>query len=160
MVGKSTKNKTIVMTIIIVLIVIFILLIISNLISNKKEKQPTIKNDKTTILELFYNFPESKNIYYVSENLYSERSIGPTIYQIDILAELTEEGYNRFINKIDSQDVEELEIKINPNNLQYNFKEVKNIQILESKDIEDASVSKIYLDSDKKTIYVIALGGN
>lgn len=138
----------------------FIVVIFFNLINNKKEKQYTIKNDKNTILELFYNFPESKNIYYVRENLYSNRSIGPTIYQIDILAELTDEEFDSFINQVETQNVEKLEIKINPNDLQYNWKEVRNIQILESKDVEDTSVSKIYLDSNKKTIYVIALGGN
>lgn len=120
-----------------------------------------IKNNKDTIYGLFNNFPESNNIYYISKNLYNERyAIGPTIYQLDILAELTDVGYNSFIEKVEFQTPENLEIKINPNKIRYNWKEVKNIQVLEIKDIEEASIKKIYIDEMRKTIYIIAMGGN
>ncbi len=119
-----------------------------------------IKNNKDTIYSMFDNFPESKNIYYTSKNLYSERDVGPTIYQIDILAELTDEAYNNFSKQVELQDIQNLEIKINPNNIKYTWKEVKNTQVVKSKNIERASVNNIYLDDNNKTIYMIVLGGN
>ena len=56
--------------------------------------------------------------------------------------------------------MEKFEIKINPHNMKYNWEKVKNIQIISSKDVEDASITDIYVDENTKTIYVIALGGN
>lgn len=126
-------------------------------IGNKKIE---IKKDKDTIYSLFENFPESKKIFYTFESLYSERDIGPTIYQIDILAELTEESYNNFLNQKESSKIENLEMKLNPNNIKYNWKKLENIGILKFKDVEDASVTDIYIDDNNKTIYIIAIGGN
>jgi len=119
-----------------------------------------IKNNKETIYSMFDNFQESKDIFYTSKSLYSERDIGPTIYQIDILAELTDEAYNNFSKQVELQDIQNLEIKINPNNIKYTWKEVKNTQVVKSKNIERASVKNIYLDDNNKTIYMIVLGGN
>ncbi len=120
-----------------------------------------IVNNKETIYSLFDNFPESKNIdYYTFHNLHSKWSIEPIIYQIDILAELTEEGYNNFINKVYKSKEENLKMKFNPNNITYNWKRVENIIILKSKDVEDASVTEIYSDENNKTIYIIEIGGN
>ncbi len=64
-----------------------------------------IKKQFTTYLKIFQKV---KNIYYTTKNLYSERSIGPTIYQIDILAELTDEGYNTLIEQIEFQDMQKI----------------------------------------------------
>lgn len=119
-----------------------------------------IENNKETIYSLFDNFPESKNIYYTSHSLYSKCSIGPTIYQIDILAELTEENYNNFIKQIETTKEEKLKMKINPNNITYNWKKIENITILKSKDAEEISVTEIYFDENNKTIYIVAIGGN
>lgn len=119
-----------------------------------------LKTNKNAIYELFNNFPESDNIYYISENLYSERSIGPTIYQIDILAELTNESYDDFIKQVEFENLETVKIKVNPHNRNYDWKKIKNINVIKSKDIEDASIKSIYLDENTKTIYIVALGGN
>ena len=119
-----------------------------------------LKNNKETIYSLFDNFPESKNIYYTSYNLYSKWSIGPTIYQIDILAELTEESYNNFIKQVESTKKETAKIKFNPNNITYNWEKIENTTILKSKVVEDASVTEIYLDKNNKTIYIVVIGGN
>lgn len=154
--------KNIGIIVVVLLVVIFITVQLGIVLTSKinENKKDIIKNNKNAILELFYNFPESKNIYYISKNLYSERDIGPTIYQIDILAELTNEGYNSFIEQVEFKDIQNFEMKINPNNLQYNWKAVKNFEVLKSKDIEDTSVTNIYIDDNNKTIYIIAFGGN
>ena len=115
---------------------------------------------KETIYNLFDNFPESKNIYYTSHNLYSKWSIGPTIYQIDILAELTEESYYNFIKQIESTKEETLKMKFNPNDITYNWERLEDTTILKSKDAEIASVTEIYIDENNKTIYIVAIGGN
>ncbi len=164
------KNKSIIIGIIVIfLIVISINAIIKmDLVREEIRTQKQIseneiayKSNKDTIYELFNNFPECDNIYYLYKNLYNERyTIGPTIYQLDILAELTDEGYNSFIEKVEFQTLENLEIKVNPNNVKYNWNEVKNIEVLKSKDIEETSVKKVYLDEERKTIYIIAIGGN
>ncbi len=92
--------------------------------------------------------------------MYSKWSIGPTIYQIDILAELTEESYNDFIKQIESTKEETLKMKFNPNNITYNWQKIENTTIVKSKDAEDASVTEIYFDKNNKAIYIIAMGGN
>lgn len=149
-----------------VLIVLGIVCIVTIGISKKymqhaiDQSKIELKTNKDAIYDLFNNFPKSNNIYYTSKNLYSERSIGPTIYQIDILAELTNEAYDDFINKVEFESLETSEIKVNPYNINYDWKRIKNTGIIESKDIEDASIRSIYLDERTKTIYVVALGGN
>lgn len=137
------------------------IVLISKNYRNKHDINNTdIKNNKDVIYKLFDDFPESKNIYYTSRNLYSERDIGPTIYEIEILAELTDIGYDSFIEQVEFNNIQNLEMKINPNNIKYNWKEIKNIQILKSKDIEDISVKNIYLDESNQTLYIIGIGGN
>ncbi len=44
--------------------------------------------------------------------------------------------------------------------LKFYWKSIKNIQVIETKSIENASIRSIYLDKNSKTIYVIAIGGN
>lgn len=148
--------------IIIGLICIFsVILLTKNIVQQETSKDKVeIKTTKDVIYRLFNNFPESENIYYISKNLYNERTIGPTIYQIDILAELTDDGYNSFIKQLEFQNLQEFEMKFNPNNINYNWKDIKNIQIIETKDAEETSITKIYLDETKKTIYIVAIGGN
>ena len=159
-------NKKVIIKIISILIILGLgCIVTTNLLKNKEKQtinrnESEIKTNKDNIYELFNNFPECNNIYYISKNLYSERSIGPTIYQIDILAELTDKAYEEFINQVEFEDLENFEIKVNPNNINYQWKKIMNIKIIESKDIEEASISKIYLDEKTKTIYIIALGGN
>lgn len=154
-------SKAIWKTIIIIFIFGIIFLISIYFIINQTRKTNIeLKNNKETIYSLFNNFPESKNIYYTYHNLYSKLSIGPTIYQIDILAELTEESYNNFIKQVESTKEETLKIKFNPNNITYNWKKIENITILKSKDAEETSVTEIYLDENNKTIYIVAIGGN
>ena len=142
-----------------VLVVIIASILIFALKNNKKENID-IKNDKEKIYELFNNFPESQNIYYSCKSLYSERSIGPTIFQLDILAELTDGAYESFINQVEFEDLDNIEVVVNPLNKEYNWKKVKNIDIIASRDIETASINSIYLDEDEKTIYIVAVGGN
>lgn len=154
-------SKTILKKIIIGISILCIALLLIYFVTNKDEKQKIeLKNDKETIYDLFVNFPESKNIYYTYHNLYNERSIGPSIYQIDILAELTEESYINFINKVEKSKNENLKMKFNPNNIKYSWKKIENITILESKDGEKASVKKIYFDENNRSIYIVAIGGN
>ena len=146
-------NKSILKRITIIFIPIFCIVVLISIyftINQDKKQNIKIENNKETIYSLFENFPDSKNIYYTFHNLYSKWSIGPTIYQIDILAELTEEGYNNFINKVYKSKEENLKMKFNSN----------NIEILKSKDTEDASVTEIYVDENNKAIYVMAMGGN
>ena len=119
-----------------------------------------IKTNKETIYELFEDFPESKNIYYSSNSLYSSRDIGPTIYQIDILAELDDNTYETFFDEAEFEEFDNCEIKVNPNNKIYNWKKIKNTNIIKSKNNEKASIKSIYLDEESKTIYVISIGGN
>lgn len=154
-------SKAIWKTIIIIFIFGIIFLISIYFIINQTRKTNIeLKNNKETIYSLFNNFPESKNIYYTYHNLYSKLSIGPTIYQIDILAELTEESYNNFIKQVESTKEETLKMKFNPNNITYSWKKIENITILKSKDAEETSVTEIYLDENNKTIYIVAIGGN
>ncbi len=160
-------KKRIIITIIVVLIIIGSIFVIATMLSKENIEQQKvnkneldIKTNKETIYELFNNFPESNNMYYTSKNLYNEKSIGPTIYQIDILAELTDESYDNFISQVEFDELKNFEIKINPHNINYNWKSIKNTQLIETKSIEDASIRSIYLDKNSKTIYVIAIGGN
>ncbi len=153
-------NKRIIVTIIGVLIIIGLALGAGMSRSGGNKRKLEIKTNKETIYELFNNFPESKNIYYYSENLYSERSIGPAIYQIDILAELEKNAYETFINQAEFEELDKPEIKVNPNNKNYNWKKITNYNIIKSKNNETASIKSIYLDENTKTIYVIAIGGN
>ena len=83
-----------------------------------------------------------------------------TIYEIHILAELTDESYNEFINKVNFDQTKDTETLINPNRINYNWKNVENYNIIEAENFEIASVQSIYVDEDTKTIYVIADGGN
>lgn len=168
------KNKKIIIIIIVVIVIILLSFIFVNaknvmeLIGkqnrNKQEiiqNEIDIKSNKDVIYGLFNNFPESNNIYYIFKNLYNERiDIGPTIYQLDIFAELTDEGYNSLIKQLEFQNMQNFEMKINPNNITYNWKNVKDIQIIETKNIEDASIKSIYLDENEKAIYIICIGGN
>ena len=160
------KNKKIIIGIIVVSIIVTLLFVNKILLINKKNRdeqeiaQNDIKNNKDVIYGLFDNFPDSDNIYYTSKNLYSKRSIGPTIYQLDILAELTDEGYNNFIKHVEFCNLDNFEMRINPNKINYNWKAIKNIEIIKSKDVEDASINNIYLDESQKAIYIIAKGGN
>ena len=153
------KNKKVIIIVIIVLIVATFILKIT---LNKKEGDNNliINSNKDTIYELFHNFPNSENIYFTSNSLYSKWSIGPTIYQIDIIAELTDSAYENFLEEIEFNDEKEFQIKINPHNIKYNWKNIRNTNIIVSRDAEDASITHIYLDEATKTIYVIALGGN
>lgn len=161
-------KKRIIITIVVVLVIIGLIFAVATMLSKKNIQQQQevnkneldIKTNKETIYELFNNFPKSNNIYYTSKNLYSEKSIGPTIYQMDILAELTDESYDNFISQIEFDKSKNFEIKINPNNINYNWKSIKNTQVIETKNIEIASIRNIYLDENSKTIYVIAIGGN
>ena len=159
------KKRILIIIIFIFFIAISIYLYINNIFVKNvnlqiENKNIAIRKDKNTIYNLFDNFPESKKIFYTFESLYNERDIGPTIYQIDILAELTDESYNNFLNQMESSKQENLEMKFNPNNIKYNWKKVENIDILKSKDIETASVTKIYIDENNKAIYTIVIGGN
>lgn len=160
-------KKRIIITVIVILIIIGSIFVVATGLSKENIEQQEInkneldiKTNKETIYELFNNFPKSNNIYYTSKNLYNEKNIGPTIYQIDILAELTDESYNDFISKIEFDESKNFEIKINPHNINYNWKSIKNTQVIETKNIEIASIINIYLDENSKTIYVIAIGGN
>lgn len=160
-------NKKIIITIIVVLIIIgFIFVVATSLSRENIEQQEVNKNEleiktnKETIYELFNNFPESNNMYYTSKKLYNEGSIGPTIYQIDILAELTDEACDNFISQVEFEELNNFEIKVKPHNINYDWKSIKNTQVIESKNIEDASIRSIYLDENTKTIYVIVIGGN
>lgn len=160
-------KKRIIITIIVVLIIIALIFVIASRLSRENIEQQKInkneldiKTNKETIYGLFNNFPESNNMYYTSKNLYNEKVIGPTIYQMDILAELTDESYNNLISQVKFEELKNFEIKINPHNINYNWKSIKNTQVIETKNIEDASIRSIYLDEITKTIYVIAIGGN
>lgn len=153
-------SKAICRRIIIIFIFCIGFLISIYFIINQKKPNIELKNNKETIYSLFDNFPESKNIYYTSHNLYSKWSIGPTIYQINILAELTEESYNNFIKQVESTKKETAKIKFNPNNITYNWEKIENTTILKSKDVEETSVTEIYLDKNNKTIYIVVIGGN
>ena len=82
-------NKSILKRITIIFIPIFCIVFLISIyftINQDKKQNIKIENNKETIYSLFENFPDSKNIYYTFHNLYSKWSIGPTIYQIDILA--------------------------------------------------------------------------
>ena len=147
-------NKKIVILIIIILLVIVFTFFLLNL------SKPEIKTNKQTIYDMFNNFPESNNIYYISQNKYSSFSIGPTIYQIYILAELTDEAYDTFISQVEFEKLDNLRIKVNPKKIKYSWEKVKNINIIETKNNEVASIQSIYLDENKKTIYIVAIGGN
>ena len=128
--------------------------------NNTRNNEIEIKTNKETIYGMFEDFPESNNIYYTSNSLYSERDIGPTIYQIDILAELNDNIYKIFVDKAEFEEFDNVEIKVNPSNKKYNWKKIKNIDIIKSKHNENATIKSIYLDENTKTIYVIVLGGN
>ena len=154
--SKAIWRRIIIIFIFCIVFLISIYFIINQTIKPNIE----LKNNKETIYSLFDNFPESKNIYYTSHNLYSKWSIGPTIYQIDILAELTEESYNNFIKQVESTKKETAKIKFNPNNITYNWEKIENTTILKSKVVEEASVTEIYLDKNNKTIYIVVIGGN
>ncbi len=154
--SKAIWRRIIIIFVFCIVFLISIYFIINQTIKPNIE----LKNNKETIYSLFDNFPESKNIYYTSYNLYSKWSIGPTIYQIDILAELTEESYNNFIKQVESTKKETAKIKFNPNNITYNWEKIENITILKSKVVEEASVTEIYLDKNNKTIYIVVMGGN
>lgn len=153
---KNKKTISIIGIILLIIVAIFL----KNINQKENNKDIEIKTNKDSIYNLFNNFPESKNIYFTSNNLYSDRSIGPTIYQIDILAELTDDAYDNFINQVEFDNKTDFQIKVNPHNIKYNWKNIKNTSIIESKDVEDASINNIYLDEETKTIYIIALGGN
>lgn len=160
-------NKKIIITIIVILIIIGLIFVVAtNLLKENIEQQEINKNEleiktnRETIYELFNNFPKSNKMYYTSKKLYNERSIGPKIYQIDILAELTDEAYDNFISQVEFEELNNFEIKVNPHNINYDWKNIKNTQVIESENIEDASIRNIYLDENTKTIYVIAIGGN
>lgn len=163
-------NKKVIITIIAVVMMVIglvvatlglvFIVVTGQAISNIKQNEIDIKANKETVYGLFSNFPESTNIYYTSNNMYSERSIGQTIYQIDILANLTDNAYTKFVSQVELEEINNYEIKVNPNNKKYNWKNVKNTNVIKSKNIEDASIKSIYLDENTKTIYVIALGGN
>lgn len=146
-------------TIIFIFCIVF-LISIYFIINRTIKPNIALKNNKETIYSLFDNFPESKNIYYTSHKLYSKWSIGPTIYQIDILAELTEESYNNFIKQVESTKKETAKIKFNPNNITYNWEKIENTTILKSRVVEEASVTEIYLDKNNKTIYIVVIAGN
>ena len=154
--SKAIWRRIIIIFIFCIVFLISIYFIINQTIKPNIE----LKNNKETIYSLFDNFPESKNIYYTSHNLYSKWSIGPTIYQIDILAELTEESYNNFIRQVESTKKETAKIKFNPNNITYNWEKIENTTILKSKFVEEASGTEIYLDKNNKTIYIVVIGGN
>ncbi len=154
--SKAIWRRIIIIFIFCIVFLISIYFIINQTIKPNIE----LKNNKETIYSLFDNFPESKNIYYTSHNLYSKWSIGPTIYQIDILAELTEESYNNFIKQVESTKKETAKIKFNPNNITYNWEKIENTTILKSKVVEEASVTEIYLDKNNKTIYIVVIVGN
>ena len=159
-------NKKIIVTIVVFLIIIGLGFAVTNLFREDTTKQRNYSNElvlntkKETIYGLFNGFPESNNIYYSSNNLYSEMRIGPTIYQIDILAELKDEAYENFVNQAEFEELDNFEIRVNPNNISYNWKKIKNTNIIKSKNNETASIKSIYLDENTKTIYVIAIGGN
>lgn len=142
----------------IIAILLITLIVIS--IKDDNSEHIAIKTHKESIYKLFYNFPESNNIYFTSNNLYSERSIGPAIYQIDILAELTDDAYKEFIKNIKFDEVSDFAMKINPHKQKYQWKKISNIEIIKSKSPEDASIQNIYLDETTKSLYIIAVGGN
>ena len=160
------NKKNIVTTTVFLIIIGLSFAVVVNLLGGFTKKQVNhnneleIKTNKETIYQLFNNFPESNNIYYCSNNLDSKMRVGPTIYQIDILAELKDEAYSNFVNQVEFEELDNFEIKVNPYNKSYNWKKIKNANILISKDNEVASVKSIYLDENTKTIYVVAVGGN
>jgi len=145
----------------IIIIVAVLVIIALTLRSQYNFSKPTdIKTEKQSIYDMFNNFPKSNMIYYITQNKYTPFSVGSTIYELYILAELTDDTYNTFINQIEFEKLDNFEIKINPKNIKYNWKKIKNVNIIESKDEEVASIQSIYLDENTKTIYIIAIGGN
>ena len=100
----SKKVIKVIIAIIILIIIGLVCIVKISLVGKNRmqivsKSEAQLKTNKDNIYELFNNFPESNNIYYTSKSLYSERSIGPEIYQIDILAELTDKAYDDFIIK-------------------------------------------------------------
>ena len=140
-------KKSIIITII--LISVFLFFIIIGIVCvgmiglfNK----PEIKTNKDTIYEIFPNFPKCNNIYFTTKILH-RGGVGPSIYEIHI-------------NKVNFDQTKDTETLINPNRINYNWKNVENYNIIEAKNFEIASVQSIYVDEETKTIYVIADGGN
>lgn len=164
---ESKMNKKVVVPLVIVLIILGLACgaVIGLFIKNSQQQanrknEVEIKTDKDLIYGLFNNFPESDEMYYTYHSLYNERDIGPTIYQIEILAELAEEAYDNFVNEAELDNSANMQVEVNPQNIEYDWENVRNTGIIESKNIENASIKNIYLDKSKKTIYVIAIGGN
>ena len=153
------KKSTIITIILISIFLFFIIIGIACVGIIKSFNKPEIKTNKDTIYEIFTNFPECNNIYFTTKILH-RGGVGPSIYEIHILAELTDESYNEFINKVNYDQTKDTETLINPNRINYNWKNVENYNIIEAKNFEIASVQSIYVDEDTKTIYVIADGGN
>ncbi len=148
------NKKIIIIAITILSIIVLTFAFIMNL--SKQE----IKTDKQTIYDMFTSFPESKNVYYTYKRKYTAFSIGPTIYQIYILAELTDDAYNSFVSQVEFEKLDNFETRVNPKGMTYDWKNVKNTNIIESKNDEIASIQSIYLDENAKTIYVTVIGGN
>lgn len=147
------------LTIILSIIIIFLIIGIIIFVKLKSDNEIDYKMDKESIYDLFDNFPESNKIYYKYEKIH-RGGLGPEIYQLYILAELTDNSYNELINKADLKQQDEYEIKINPRKRKYRWKNINNLDIIESKNPEVASIQSFYIDEETKTIYVIAIGGN
>ena len=96
------------------IIIIVTFLVIIAMIFTALLYLPEIKTDKQRIYDIFYNFPESNMIYYSFQSKSFILTVGPTIYQLYILGELTDEAYDDFINQIDYEEADSFEIKINP----------------------------------------------
>ena len=93
------KKSTIITIILISIFLFFIIIGIACVGIIKSFNKPEIKTNKDTIYEIFTNFPECNNIYFTTKILH-RGGVGPSIYEIHILAELTDESYNEFINKV------------------------------------------------------------
>ena len=118
----------------------------------------TVENENT-IYNLFKSFPKSDKIYSVWKTPY-QIPIGPTIHEIDILAELTDESFKELIDKTELIDINvkdiDFFIKLQK---KYSW---KKIDIFNS-GIEISQryhINSIYLDEKYKTIYVKVIGGN
>lgn len=117
-----------------------------------------VENDDA-IYNLFESFPKNNKIYSVRKFPY-QIPIGPTIYEIDILAELTDESYKELVDKTELSDinVEDIDFFIKSQK-KYNWKEVNKFKSgIEIK--RNWHINNIYLDENYKTIYVKVIGGH
>lgn len=126
----------------------------------KNDKDVEIRSDMAPIEKRLPEFPETKEIYWISTIL-GEDSPGPTSLQLDIWAVLDDKTFEAFIKDAKLTDIKEFTPTFYPDEMEesYSWEKLDDSYVFNTQKLGVSQFnSEIYFDEKSCTIYVQAVG--